>query len=251
MKLRSVVLSTMLPWMLLAQTDYSMSRHSLFTKVLQSHVENGLVDYSGVKADTLFEQYLHVLAVTDPATLDSRDDQLAFWINAYNAYTIKLIVERMPLESIRDISLGLPILFGPWAIDIAEIGGLLYTLNEIEHDIIRDQFADPRIHFALVCAALSCPKLREEAYEGSTLNAQLDEDAMRFLNDPERNQFDLEARTVYLSKIFDWYDSDFEESAGSAEAFIARYVADEERLLIESEDVDIEYLPYDWALNAR
>ncbi|MCZ6777273.1 MAG: DUF547 domain-containing protein, partial [Ignavibacteria bacterium] len=125
-----------------------MSRHSLFTRVLQSHVEDGLVDYDGFKSDTLFEQYLHVLAVTDPDTLRSREEQLAFWINAYNAYTIKLIIERMPLESIRDISLGLPFLFGPWSIDIADIGGILHTLNEIEHDIIRDQFADPRIHFA-------------------------------------------------------------------------------------------------------
>jgi hypothetical protein len=241
----------MLPWILLAQTDSSMARHSLFTKVLQSHVEDGLVNYAGFKSDTLFEQYLQVLAVTDPATLNSREEHLAFWINAYNAYTIKLIVERMPLESIRDISLGLPILFGPWSIDIADIGGGLYTLNEIEHDIIRDEFADPRIHFALVCAALSCPKLREESYEGSTLNAQLDEDARRFLNDPERTQFDLEAHTVYLSKIFDWYDSDFEESAGSVRSFISRYVPHDEKLLIESEDVEIEYLPYDWALNAR
>jgi len=251
MWLRSLVLSMILPWMLLAQTDSSMSRHSLFTKVLQSHVEDGLVDYAGFKSDTLFEQYLQVLAVTDPARLDSREEQLAFWINAYNAYTIKLIIERMPLESIRDISLGLPILFGPWSIDIADIGGMLHTLNEIEHDIIRDQFADPRIHFALVCAALSCPKLREEAYEGSTLNAQLDGDARRFLNDPGRNQFDLEAKTVYLSKIFDWYDSDFEESAGSVRSFISRYVPHDKKLLIESEDPDIEYLPYDWALNTR
>ncbi|MCZ6775389.1 MAG: DUF547 domain-containing protein, partial [Ignavibacteria bacterium] len=158
---------------------------------------------------------------------------------------------RMPLESIRDISLGLPILFGPWSIDIADIGGVLHTLNEIEHDIIRDQFRDPRIHFALVCAALSCPKLREEAYEGFTLNAQLEEDARRFLNDPERNQFDPEAHAVYLSKIFDWYESDFEESAGSVRSFISRYMAHDEKLLIDSEDVDIEYLPYDWALNTR
>jgi hypothetical protein len=228
-----------------------MFRHSIFTKVLKSQVENGLVDYEAIKGDTLFGQYLRVLASTDPATLDTKEEQLAFWINAYNAYTIKLIIDRMPLESIRDISLGLPILFGPWSIDMADIGGTSYTLNEIEHDIIRDQFGDPRIHFALVCAALSCPKLREEAYEGPTLNSQLDEDAGRFLNDTSRNEFDLEGRTMYLSKIFDWYESDFEESAGSVRAFIARYVSRNVRSLTESDDTDIEYLPYEWALNTR
>ena len=251
MWLRSFVLSVILPWTLFAQADSSMFRHSLFTKVLKSHVEDGLVDYEAIKADAVFDQYLRVLATTDPAALDTKKEQLAFWINAYNAYTIKLIIDRMPLESIRDISLGLPILFGPWSIDIADIGGTSYTLNEIEHDIIRDQFGDPRIHFALVCAALSCPKLREEAYEGLALNSQLDEDARRFLNDTSRNQFDLEGRTMYLSKIFDWYESDFEESAGSVSAFIAHYVSQGARSLTENENADIEYLPYDWGLNTK
>jgi len=183
--------------------------------------------------------------------LKSRDEQLALWINAYNAYTIKLIIDRMPLTSIRDIGLGLPVISGPWSIEMANVGGTTYTLNEIEHDIIRENFQDPRIHFALVCASKSCPKLRSEAYEGSRLNSQLETDTRRFINDPVRNTFDVSARTVYFSKIFDWYESDFEKSSGSVLAFVATYLPGETRKLVEDPDCKIEYLPYDWMLNGK
>lgn len=226
-------------------------RHEAFTRLMEKYVENGLVDYEGFRDDPLFDRYLDMLATTSPESLASREEQLAFWINAYNAYTIKLIIDHWPLESIRDIGLGLPVLFGPWSIEIAEIGGEMFTLNDIEHDIIRERFKDARIHFALVCASRSCPLLRRDAYEGSRLTKQLDDDARRFLADTLRNRFDASTGTVHLSKIFDWYGSDFEESKGSVRAFIAPYLDGPARQLVESASSQAEFLPYDWSLNAQ
>jgi hypothetical protein len=227
------------------------SLHENWTIVLQRHVDDGRVDYEMIANDSLFFQYLDLLSSTNPDSLPLREDVLALWLNAYNAYTIKLIVDRMPLESIRDISLGLPILFGPWSIDVANVGGRVYTLNEIEHDIIRARYRDPRVHFALVCASLGCPKLRKEAYEGGRVNEQLDDDARRFIGDPSRNRFDPAENTIYISKIFDWYESDFEESAGSVKKFIARYVPPQDLSLIALPECDVEFLDYDWSLNKK
>ncbi|MGB2959276.1 MAG: DUF547 domain-containing protein [Bacteroidota bacterium] len=225
--------------------------HHLFSSVLKTYVHEGLVDYAGIEGDARFEEYLTLLAETDPDTLGSPVEQLAFWINAYNAYTIKLIIDRMPVESIRDISLGLPFLFGPWSMDVARVGGEVYTLNALEHDIIREQFSEPRIHFALVCAAIGCPALRAEAYEGPRLYEQLDEDTRRFVTDPAKNRFDVTLRRVHLSEIFNWYESDFEGEGGGVAEFVARYVTSDVAAMLKSGEFDLDYLPYDWSLNSR
>ena len=226
-------------------------RHRLFSAMLKTHVRDGRVDYAGIDRDARFEQYLSFLATTNPDTLSTSNEQLAFWINAYNAYTIKLIIDRMPLESIRDISLGLPILFGPWSIDVARVGGEVFTLNHIEHDVLREEFHDPRIHFVLVCASVGCPDIRLEAYEGALLEGQLEEETRRFIMDPEKNRFDRANRRVYLSRIFDWYESDFDEYGGGVWLFLTQYVTPDIADLLRSGDYDLEYLPYDWGLNSR
>jgi len=234
-----------------SEGQQSHDRHALFSLLLSRYVEDGSVDYVGFSGDSLFQQYLDHLASTNPDSLHSRDDRLSLWINAYNAYTIKLIIDRMPLKSIRDISMGLPFLFGPWSIPLANVGGAFYTLNEIEHDIIREEFQDPRTHFALVCASKSCPKLREEAYEGLRLQTQLEEDTQKFINDPDRNRFDLHGGVIFLSKIFDWYESDLEREGGSVRDFLVRYSNDEARQFLNNPNIEIEYLPYDWSLNGK
>jgi hypothetical protein len=226
-------------------------RHDLFSAVLKTHVRDGRVDYAGIDADARFEQYLSSLATTDPDTLSTSGEQLAFWINAYNAYTIKLIIDRMPLESIRDISLGLPLLFGPWSIDVALVGGEVFTLNHIEHDVLREKFHDPRIHFVLVCASIGCPDIRPEAYEGALLEVQLEEETRRFITDPAKNRFDRINRRVYLSRIFEWYESDFDEYGGGVWFFLTQYVAPDIAEVLRSGDYDLEYLPYDWGLNSQ
>src|SRR5262245_22942179 len=228
-------------------------RHGIFSTLLSRYVDDdGMVDYAGFAKDPQFPEYLKSLNETNPDTLRTSDERLAFWINAYNAYTIKLIIDRMPLSSIRDIGLGLPVLFGPWSIEVAAVGGETLTLNAIEHDIIREQFHDARLHFTLVCAARSCPKLRREAYEGSRLHSQLEEEARRFINDPERNRFETESGTAFVSMIFDWYEGDFDDWEEGVLPFIAKYVSSEEaRAMLLSGKCEIEYLSYDWSLNSK
>lgn len=230
---------------------------TLFNRLLQSHVVHGMVDYGAFAASPEFNEYLRELGRTDPNAL-SRDDQLAFWINAYNAYTIQLINVHHETESIRNIdrSFGFLKAYGPWKEKLAVVGGRAYGLDEIEQDIIRPRFHEARIHFALVCAAMGCPPLRSEAYQGDKLNAQLDDQARIFLlESPEKNRIDLATHTVYVSPIFVGfrdYIKDFGGSEAAVGRFIARYYpAGPERRLLESGDFTVKQTRYDWTLNSQ
>ena len=230
--------------------------NALFTEVLKAHVKNGRVDYAGLRNDIRLPTYLEQLSATDPATLDSSREQLALWLNAYNAYTLKLIVDRQPAKSITEIgtgglALGSLLKTTAWDIPFAVIGGRTYTLNQIEHEVIRVRFKDARAHFALNCASDSCPALRSEAYEGGTLDRQLDEQGRLFLRDSTRNRFDVENRTAYLSSIFTWYQKDFGEGDRGALLAAAKYAAPDVRHAIEADPAawKVEYLAYDWSLN--
>ena len=223
--------------------------HSLFTQVLAEHVDNGLVDYRMIKSDRNFDRYLSKLATTDPSALSSPSEQIAFWINAYNAYTLRLVADAYPVDSIHDIGTGGRIIGHllkktPWDIEMAEVGGQKLTLNHIEHEILRKQFTEPRIHFALVCAAVSCPPLRSEAYVAARLDEQLDDQARIFLADPTKNRFDSSKRRAELSAIFSWFKEDFGGSDGSVLAFVNPYVkpAIDAKWALRQTD-------YDWSLN--
>ena len=187
-----------------------------------------------------------MLADTDPARLTG-NDRLAFYINAYNAYTIKLILKNFkngrPLKSIKKIG---GLFSKPWRIKFAVIGGVTYTLDNIEHDIIRPQFQDPRVHFAINCAAKSCPPLISKPYEGSTLDRQLDSNAAAFINNPKSNY--LRGDTLYVSRIFKWFKEDFNNDPI---AFFLRYAKDDlkRQLLARRKGLTVKYLRYDWSLN--
>ncbi|MGI9190449.1 MAG: DUF547 domain-containing protein [Longimicrobiaceae bacterium] len=228
--------------------------HSAFDRLLRANVNaTGLVDYAAFDRSDEFRRYLNTLAAADLGSL-SRNGQLALWINAYNAYTIALINRKDRPESIRDINRTLGIGPGkPWSIRIAKVGGKTYTLDEIEHNVIRPQFEEPRIHFALVCAALGCPPLRREAYTGARLNAQLDEQARRFLAEsPARNRVDVSDRQVHLSPIFKWYKEDFGNTSASVQKYVARFFRDgPERALLASGNADLSDTDYDWSLNRQ
>lgn len=230
--------------------------NTLLTAVLQTHVKEGRVDYAGLKADPRLARYLQQVSVTDPAQLASERDRLALWLNAYNAYTLQLIVERHPAKSITEIGtggivLGSLIKTTAWDIPFAAVGGKTYTLNQIEHEVIRAKFKDLRAHFALNCASDSCPPLRTEAYDGKKLDQQLDEQGRLFLRDSARNRFDLRTRTAYLSSIFKWYQGDFGGGDRGALATAARYASADVRQSIEKDPGawKIDYLAYDWSLN--
>jgi hypothetical protein len=212
-----------------------------------------MVDYDAFEAAPGFEAYLQSLAGADVEALPERE-RLALFINAYNAYTIQLINAKGERDSIRNINktLGLT-LKSPWAEELAAVGGKTHSLDGIEHGIIRKQWKEPRIHFALVCAAMSCPPLRSEAYTGARLDAQLDEQARIFLlQSPEKNRVDLGTGTLHVSMVLEWYKEDF----GGSPAAVARYVAGfhpegPERRLLLSGRARIATTEYDWTLNSQ
>ena len=228
--------------------------HTAFDGLLRQHVVNGMVDYDAFKAAPAFGAYLAALGKQDPALLP-RDEQLALWINAYNAYTIQLIVSHGETKSIRNInkSFGLK-LKGPWGEPLAKVGGKSFTLDDIEHKIIRPTYKEPRIHFALVCAAMGCPPLRKEAYTGARLNAQLEDQGTVFLlKSPEKNRVDVATKTFYHTMILAYYKADFGGSLKSGAKYVAHWypMGSPERALLESGALKTVETNYDWALNSQ
>jgi len=228
--------------------------HSAFDRLLRAHVdEQGMVDYDAFARSPEFRRYLDALARADLAPLP-QNERLALWINAYNAYTIELINRHEERRSIRNINRTLGFIRGkgPWSEAMATVAGHTYTLDQIEHEIIRVRFDEPRIHFALVCAAIGCPPLRREAYAGSRLEAQLEEQAKLFLlGSPEKNRIDVQTRRVHLSPIFRWYGEDFGRDDAEIGLYLARYFSGAEQALLRSGDFRIEYTHYDWSLNSQ
>ena len=218
----------------------------IYAGLLGKYVKNGLVDYQGFKnEEAKLDQCLKVLEGTDTKALP-RDEQFAFYINAYNAWTIKLILAGYPgVKSIKDLG---SFFSSPWKKKICRIDGEVISLDRIEHGILRPRFKDPRVHFAINCAARSCPPLRSDPYQGSILDQQLDEMASAFLNDPSRNR--LEGNTLYVSKIFDWFEEDFN---GDVVGFILKYAKGDLKKRLEGNkgDIVIKYLDYDWSLNGK
>lgn len=221
--------------------------HSGWDAMLKKHVDkNGLVNYKGFKAEILsLDRYLKSLEASGPNDTWSKNEQLAYWINAYNAFTVKLILEYYPVESIKDIGskIQIPFVNTAWDIKFINIGGEELSLNNIEHNIIRKNFEEPRIHFALVCAALSCPKLRNEAYDPDQLDNQLTAQTKSFLANPEKNQIKSDA--IKLSKLFSWYGGDFTKKTSLIE-YLNLYSP------VEIDDnVNKSYMDYDWSLNEQ
>jgi len=227
------------------QSDARPVEHNLWDRLLKKHVnDRGAVNYRGFIADsTALNEYLYLLSAHHPNREHwNENERLAYWINAYNAFTIQLIIRHYPVESIKDIAGSIPFINSPWDIKFIEIEGETYDLNNIEHGIIRKRFDEPRIHFALVCAALSCPVLRNEAYTAERLEDQLEDAATSFFNDPEKNCITTEK--AELSKILSWYSGDFKNAAPSIREYVNRYSA-----VQISEKATINYMDYDWRLN--
>ena len=217
--------------------------HDIWDGLLSKNVgEDGWVDYRGFQEDSLtLKQYLALLSSAHPNTKNwNRNERLAYWINAYNAYTVKLIIDHYPVASIKDIKNGIPFVNTVWDIKFIHIEDRVYDLNNIEHGIIRKQFEEPRIHFAVNCASVSCPKLLNQAFQAAQLDKQLTTVAQAFLNDPLRNQVE----DNMVSSIFSWFSGDFKGKSGSVRAFINEYGPTQ-----LDPDVKIQYLDYNWSLN--
>jgi hypothetical protein len=237
----STVPRTFTPVQPLASADFS---HQTFEELLGTHVRDGLVDYPAVSSDPRLESYLQQLNRLDPTTLPTRDHQLAFWINAYNAFAIKGIVDGYSPKT----------LYGRYRYFIAreyKIGGEGINLYDLEQQVLIPDFREPRIHFAIVCASRSCPKL-QRVFSPERLDAQLEEAAKTFINDPSRNRFDRARKVAELSMIFEWFERDFQAAAGSLLSYVRRFVADPELARdLETSRYTVTFLEYDWSLNGR
>lgn len=211
--------------------------HSAFDDLLRKYVSaSGVVNYKGINSEMdQLEAYLTILEQNPVSSDWSRNQKLAYWINAYNAFTIKLILDHYPVNSIQEIAGG-----KPWDLKWIKLGGKTYSLNQIENDIIRPEFNEPRIHFAVNCAAQSCPPLANEAFTADNLDLLLEEQTKAFINNPKYNT--IRAGSVKVSKIFDWYGQDF----GDITAFINKY--SEEQI---SASTTISYADYNWNLNNK
>ncbi len=209
--------------------------HDLWHALLQQHVApSGRVDYPGFQKDMdLLEEYLDRLAAHAPEDDWTRVEKLAYWINAYNAFTVKLVAEHYPVSSIMDINEG-----KVWEERVITLGGETLTLQEMEDVKLREEIGDPRIHFAINCAALSCPPLYNEAYRPGNVDRLLDERTRAFIRHEGYNF--ISPNRLELSKIFEWYGSDF----GALIPFLNHYLEHP----IEP-DASITYRPYNWQLN--
>lgn len=237
-----------------AAQDAGAFDHGPFDRLLSQHVTTGgLVDYDAFARSPVFEAYLGSLDGADPGRLGEHE-RLALWINAYNAWTIALINRHEERESIRNINKRLGIFGGgPWKERLARVGGETWTLDEIEHEVIRERFDEPRIHFALVCAAMGCPPLRRKAYTGAELDRQLEDQGRTFLaRSPAKNRVEPAEGAVYLSPVFDWFREDFPEGAAGLGRYLARFFPPgPERSFLEAGAFEIRHTDYDWSLNAR
>lgn len=231
-----------------------------WTELLREHVQwtaaghASVVDYEGFAAEReRLKAYLGKLSTVERETWNHWPDdrQLAFLINAYNAFTVELILRHYPdIDSIRDIGNWFK---GPWDIAFFELLGEERTLDELEHEMIREWFEEPRIHFAVNCASVGCPALRPEAFSAEKLEAQLEDSTRRFLGDRQRNYFDKSEGVLHVSPLLQWYDEDF-ESAGGVKGFLGKYAqvlgddsGTEKR--IREGGYRLKYSDYDWKLN--
>jgi hypothetical protein len=232
-----------------AATAFDQS-HAAFSHLLGQRVRDGLVDYATLKSEPgPLAVYLDRLAQIAESEFDAwpEKERLAYLINLYNAATLKLIVDHYPVKSIRSIG-WLP--GSAWKQDVVKVFGRTLSLDEVEHGIIRRDYQDPRVHFALVCAARGCPPLRAEAFVASRLDEQLDEQGRVFLRQANKNRVDVAGHVVHLSPIFKWFAEDFLGRSGSVLKFVAPFFhEDAQRALAGDVEFEIRYTDYDWSLN--
>ena len=219
--------------------------HSIWDKLLKKHVNSeGLVNYRGFVTEAeQFDKYLELLSASPPSEKWSREAKLSYWINAYNAFTVKLIADNYPVKGIRELGpiLSIPAINTVWHKKFFKIGGMDFNLDRIEHQILRKEFNEPRIHFAIVCASISCPKLLNQAYVAERIDEQLTDQTRDFLADTSRNI--ISPNKVELSKIFSWFKGDFTKKTSLIQ-FLNKFSP-----LIIDPEASISYLKYNWGLN--
>jgi hypothetical protein len=261
-KLLLALLILLLPGFASAAFDHSHAQWDALTKKHVTWLPGGhasQVDYKGFQAErAMLKGYLAGISAVTQADYDAwnKPQKLAFLLNAYNAFTIELILTGYPdLKSIKDLG---SFISSPWKKKFFVLLGKQRGLDDVEHGLIRapGAFDDPRIHMAANCASIGCPALRNEAYAGDKLDSQLDDSVSRFLSDRSRNRYDTQSGKLEVSRIFDWYGKDFAAREGSVEAWLAKHadkLTGEAKLqqLIRDRKAKLDFLDYDWALNDK
>ena len=263
-----------LTWLVLSLASFSVQAqsgfdhsHASWSLLLKKNVtwnangNSSSVDYAGFKKDqAALKSYLAKLSAVEETEYGkwTVNQQRAFLLNAYNAFTVELILSKYPnLKSIKDLG---NIVSSPWSKSFFSLIGQKRSLDDVEHKLLRGakNFNEPRVHFAANCASIGCPALRPEAYEAARFDAQLEDQSKRFLSDRSRNRFNKSEGALYLSSIFDWYGDDFGKGqhAKNASEFLARYagslgLSSSEKALLQKGQMDIEFLDYDWSLNTK
>jgi hypothetical protein len=264
-RLALVAGALLLPLHTQAADDFDHS-HADWHTLMSKHVENGLVDYRAIGRDPALKRYIAALGNVSGTTLGewTREQRLAYWINAYNAFTVQAILDNYPIKrrglkgrlypssSIRQIP-------GVWDKLAFSAGGRQITLHDIEHEVLRKRFNEPRIHFAIVCASIGCPVLASHAFTAINLEAQLKEAEAEFVGDSDKIRIDVDKRTIHLSKIFDWFAEDFPATpttkrygnhAGAMTVCIRHLPADKASALKRA-TFKVKWLDYDWSLNEQ
>jgi len=241
-----------------ARFDYSdyaefLNRYVVEQRKIKDFTLN-VVDYAGIQKSlkepgSLYENILKQFEDFDPGTIQNREDEIAFWINAYNIGAIKMIMDHYPVDSIRSTNVNW--LKNPWNKKIITIGKDAYSLGQLEHEILIGNYGEPLIHFGIVCASLSCPELSKQVYEGSNLIGHLEKQARLFLKDPKKGlRIDRERGEVYFSQIFKFDKKTFPNGAQDAVSLIIRFVkSTRDREYLRSGAYKVKYLDYDWSLN--
>jgi len=256
MKQYLIIAITFFIFLLKVNSVYSQIDYSEFDTLLQKYVEGNSIKYIQLieekeKLLLFAEKLSEVSPKSHPLYFKSEDEQLAYWINAYNAFILKIIVENYPVESIKDINF---IGFTVW-LNKNLIGGEEISFKSLEDDIIRDEFKDPRIHFAINCASFSCPPLKNRAYLPEILDEQLDESTRSFINDKNNFSVDRDKNILYLSSIFDWYDDDFFDWLRKNKHIKEPHLLDYIKLYYNGQfeeewySLDVEFYDYNWQLN--
>ena len=231
--------------------------HAAWTTVLKARVRNGRFDYAREqKNDRQVVAYTLKLTSVTREQYDrwKREERMAFWINAYNAFTVRRVLDKYPIDSIKDLDTATESVWDQRTIPMPDFDpegkGRNLSLNDIEHSILREEFGDPRIHAALNCASTGCPPLRDRAYTAEGLEKELSLQFRAWLADPAHNRFHSEERVVELSKVFEWFAEDFRRDGKSVLGWVVEHAPKEERdWLREERPVTLRHLEYDWSLN--
>ncbi|MFQ5848643.1 MAG: DUF547 domain-containing protein [Candidatus Methylomirabilales bacterium] len=244
-----------LAWLSWAAAPVQAFDDTAYARLLRAHVRPGsisgirlnVVDYRGIKTDPNYATSLQDFATAQPQTFQTEAERFAFWVNAYNLLAIKAVIDQYPTHSIRD---GGSLFRSIWKKKIGVVAGREYALDDIEHGILRKAFHEPRVHFAIVCASLSCPDLRTELYRGDRLDVQLDDAARTFLRNPAKGlRPGRDGEPTRVSRLFKWFRKDFAPAGGVAAFIRANIDTPLAARIAGPAEGELAYLGYDWSLN--